>query len=165
MTTFIGRREFIAVLGGAAAAWPLAARAQQPNMPLVGLLSSAEPPAPLIEAYRQGLNKFGYVEGQNIAFERRRAGAEYEQFRALAEELVRRQVAVIFAAGGTVAALGAKAATATIPIVFYVGGDPVTQGLVTSFNRPGGNLTGVGWATRWGENDWSCFARWCRMPP
>jgi len=123
----IGRREFITLLGGAAAAWPFAGRAQQGAMPVVGILSSGEQPAPLIEAYRQALKEFGYVEGQNFTFERRRAGAEYERFRALADELVRRQVAVIFAAGGTVAALAAKAATAAIPIVFYVGGDPVAR--------------------------------------
>ena len=139
------RREFITLLGGAAAAWPLAARGQQAAMPLVGILSSGEQPAPLIQAYHQALKELGYVEGQNFTFERRRAGAEYERFRALADELVRRQVAVIFAAGGTVASLAAKAATAAIPIVFYVGGDPVTQGLVTSLSRPGGNLTGVAW--------------------
>jgi putative ABC transport system substrate-binding protein len=99
----------------------------------------------MIDAFRQGLNETGYVVGQNVAFEHRAAGSEYDRFRAMADDLVRRQVAVIFATGGTAAALAAKTATSTIPIVFYMGGDPVQQGLVISLGRPGGNLTGFAW--------------------
>ena len=128
-------------------AWPLTAHAQQSTMPVIGFLSSAQPQvfAQMIDAFRQGLNETGYVVGQNVAFEHRAAGSEYDRFRAIADDLVGRQVAVIFSTGGTVAALAAKDATSTIPIVFYMGGDPVKQGLVASLNRPGGNLTGLGW--------------------
>src|SRR5262245_5626389 len=141
------RRAFMSLLGGAAAAWPIAARAQQAAVPVVGFLSSGQPQvfAPMIDAFRQGLRETGYAVGQNVAFEHRAAGSDYDRFNAMANDLVRRQVAVIFATGGTIAALAAKTATSTIPIVFYAGGDPVKQGLVPSFNRPGGNLTGLGW--------------------
>src|SRR5262245_40215765 len=99
----------------------------------------------MIDAFQQGLSDTGYIVGQNVAFEHRAAGSDYDRFNAMANDLVRRQVAVIFATGGTIAAFAAKNATSTIPIVFYVGGDPVKQGLVASLNRPGGNLTGLGW--------------------
>jgi ABC-type uncharacterized transport system substrate-binding protein len=113
------RREFIKLISSAAA-WPLAARAQQSGIPVVGFLSSGQPQvfAPMIDAFRQGLGETGYVVGQNVAFEHRAAGSEYSRFRAMADDLVRNQVAVIFATGGTAAALAAKAATPTIPIVF-----------------------------------------------
>src|SRR5258708_10811408 len=136
------RREFTALIGGATA-WPLAARAQQPQMPLIGYLSARSPDetAHLVSAFRRGLGENGFVEGQNVTIEYRWALGQYDRLPAMASEFVRLPLTVLTTTGGEPSALAAKAATSSIPIVFASGGDPVKQGLVASYNRPGGNAT------------------------
>jgi ABC-type uncharacterized transport system substrate-binding protein len=139
------RRDFISLLGGAAIAWPIAARAQQPAMPVIGFISSrsSDESASAVAAFRRGLAEAGYVEGQSVDIAFRWAEGKYDRLPTLAADLARRQVAVIFATGGNPPAFAAKVATATIPIVFITGSDPVAVGLVASLARPGANVTGV----------------------
>ena len=140
------RREFISLLGGAATAWPLAASAQQPAMPVIGYLTTGSPESDALPlaAFRQGLSETGYVETQNVTIQYRWAEFQYDRLAPMAADLVRQRVSAIASLGGTPSALVAKAATSTIPIVFYIGIDPVEFGLIASFSHPGGNMTGVG---------------------
>jgi putative ABC transport system substrate-binding protein len=159
------RREFITLLGSGVAGWPLAARAQQSAVPVVGFLhpASPEPFGQIINGFSRGLNDSGFIEGQNVSIEYRWARGEYERLPALAIELVQRRVRLILAGGGEVGASAAKAATSTIPILFNTSSDPVKSGLVASFNRPGGNITGLMTATSTLET--KKFGLLCEMVP
>jgi len=157
----ITRRYFVSCLGGAAVGWPLAARAQQPAMPVIGFLSSTTPDtfADRLRGFRQGLKETGFVEGENVAIVYRFAENQDDRLPALAAELVSRHVAVI-ATAGLPPTLAAKAATTTIPIVFLVGDDPVRLGIVTSFSRPGRNMTGINIFTSERQSGWNSCVSW-----
>src|SRR5262245_31386881 len=161
----VNRRDFITLLGGASAAWPVVARAQQQAVPLIGFLhpASPEPFVHVVNGFRRGLNDTGFVEGQNVGIEYRWARGEYDRLPALAAELVQRGARVILAGGGEVGALAAKAATSTIPILIITSSDPVKSGLIARLNRPGGNITGLLTATSLLES--KKFGLLCEMVP